>query len=112
IVYNQYGCSDTAVIPIEVRPEFRFFIPNTFTPNGDGLNDIFMPAIMGVDNYHFMIFDRWGNLIFETSDTFQGWDGRYKGNKCQEDVYVWKIDFTNVVDESNQELIGHVNLIR
>jgi gliding motility-associated-like protein len=112
VVYNQFGCTDTMVIPIEVRPEHRFFIPNTFTPNGDGLNDIFLPAILGATDYHFMIFDRWGELIFETYDVNQGWDGRYKGNKCQEDVYVWKIDYTNVVDESSQRLIGHVNLIR
>ncbi len=112
IVYNQYGCTDTMVIPVEVRPEHRFFVPNAFTPNGDGLNDIFMPAILGAENYHFMIFDRWGELIFETTDVDQGWDGRYKGDKCQEGVYVWKIDYTNVVDGSNQNVIGHVSLIR
>ncbi|MCX6311363.1 MAG: PKD domain-containing protein [Bacteroidetes bacterium] len=112
IVYNQFGCSDTAHITIEVLPENRFFIPNTFTPNGDGLNDLFMPAILGADNYRFMIFDRWGELIFDTHDTFQGWDGRYKGNKCQEDVYVWKIEYKNVVDSEQKTLIGHVNLIR
>ena len=112
IVYNQYGCTDTARKTIEILPENRFYIPNTFTPNGDGLNDLFMPAIMGGDNYRFMIFDRWGELIFDTQDTFQGWDGRYKGTKCQEDVYVWKIEYTNVVDLEEVRLIGHVNLIR
>ncbi|HET6990838.1 MAG TPA: PKD domain-containing protein, partial [Bacteroidia bacterium] len=112
IVYNQFGCSDTMQIPVEVIPENRFYIPNTFTPNGDGLNDLFMPAVMGVEDYRFMIFDRWGNLLFDTKDTFQGWDGRYKGNKCQEDVYVWKIEYTNVVDLEHVRLIGHVNLVR
>lgn len=66
VVYNQFGCTDTAQILVEVIPENRFFIPNTFTPNGDGLNDMFMPSIMGVEEYHFMLFDRWGNLMFET----------------------------------------------
>jgi gliding motility-associated-like protein len=112
VVYNQFGCTDTMRIPVEVLPENRFFIPNTFTPNGNGLNDIFMPSIMGVENYRFMIFDRWGNLIFNTDDTFQGWDGRYKGNKCEEDVYVWKIEYTNVVTLEQEVIIGHVNLIR
>ncbi len=112
IVYNQFGCSDTATILIEVLPENRFFIPNTFTPNGDGLNDLFMPSIMGVEDYHFMLFDRWGNLMFETIDTYQGWDGRYKGNKCQEDVYVWKIEYINVVNGEEMKVIGHVNLVR
>jgi gliding motility-associated-like protein len=95
-----------------VLPENRFFIPNTFTPNGDGLNDLFMPAVMGVEDYRFMIFDRWGNLLFDTIDTYQGWDGRFKGNKCQEDVYVWKIAYTNVVNGEEIKVIGHVNLVR
>lgn len=112
VVFNQYGCSDTAYIPVEVLPEYRFFIPNTFTPNGDGLNDIFMPAAFGCENYHFMIFDRWGMLLFETYDTMQGWDGRFKGEKCQEDVYVWKIEFTNAVSRGYEQYIGHVNLVR
>jgi gliding motility-associated-like protein len=111
-VYNEYGCPDTAQIWIEVIPEHRFFIPNAFTPNGDGLNDLFMPSIMGAEDFHFMLFDRWGNLMFETLDVYQGWDGRYKGNKCQEDVYVWKISYTNVVDGEQMKVIGHVSLVR
>jgi gliding motility-associated-like protein len=112
IVWNEFGCSDTAQLVVEVRPEFRFYIPNTFTPNGDGLNDVFYPSIMGVEDYHFMIFDRWGELIFETSDIYTGWDGRYKGNKCQEDVYVWKVSFTDLTIEEGAKYIGHVSLIR
>lgn len=112
IVWNQYGCPDTSFIHIEITPEFRFFIPNTFTPNGNGLNDVFMPAIMGVEQYHFMIFDRWGMLIFETYDIYTGWDGRFKGNACQEDVYVWKVDYFDVEHGESAAQIGHVNLIR
>ena len=58
------------------------------------------------------IFDRWGELIFTSNDINKGWDGRYKGNKCQEDVYVWKIEYTNVVNEEKNKVIGHVNLVR
>ncbi len=112
VVYNEFGCTDTAWVAVEVTPEHRFYIPNTFTPNGDGLNDVFIPVVLGADEYHFMIFDRWGELIFETHDTFVGWDGRYKGNKCQEDVYVWKIKYVNVTNENKETMIGHVNLIR
>jgi len=112
IVVNQYGCPDTAYIQVEVTPEHRFFAPNTFTPNGDGLNDVFMPAIMGAEQYRFMIFDRWGMLIFETYDIYTGWDGRFKGNKCQEDVYVWKVDYLDVQHYESVSVIGHVNLIR
>lgn len=112
IVWNEFGCPDTAQINVEVTPEFRIFVPNTFTPNGNGLNDIFMPAIMGVEQYHFMVFDRWGMLIFETYDIFSGWDGRFKGNLCQEDVYVWKVDYFDVEHKESAAQIGHVNLIR
>jgi len=112
IVWNEYGCPDTAFINVEVTPEHRFFVPNTFTPNGNGLNDVFMPAIMGGEQYHFMIFDRWGMLIFETYDVNTGWDGRFKGNPCQEDVYVWKVDYFDVEHLESVAVIGHVNLIR
>lgn len=112
IVSNQYGCWDTAYINVEVTPEHRFYVPNTFTPNGDGLNDVFMPAVMGAEQYHFMVFDRWGMLLFETYDLNSGWDGRFKGNKCQEDVYVWKVDYVDIEHWETVALIGHVNLIR
>lgn len=112
-VYNDFGCVDTAQILVEVRPEFRFWIPNTFTPNGDGLNDIFIPQIMGVENYRFYIFDRWGELIFESNDNiYKGWDGRYMGDKCQEDVYVWKLIFDDLPTGKEHQYIGHVNLVR
>jgi gliding motility-associated-like protein len=112
IVWNEYGCPDTAQLRVEVRPEHRFYIPNSFTPNGDGLNDVFIPAIMGAEDYRFMIFDRWGELIFESSDTDQGWNGRYKGDKCQQDVYVWKVEYTNAATGEPANKIGHVTLIR
>ncbi len=111
-VWNEYGCPDTFQIPIEVLPEHRFYVPNTFTPNGDGLNDFFMPAIMGVENFRFTIYNRWGEMIFESRDIYKGWDGRYKDNKCQQDVYVWKIEFLDIASGEERYYIGHVNLIR
>lgn len=112
IVINEYGCPDTAQINVEVYPEHRFYVPNTFTPNGNGLNDVFMPAIMGAEQYHFMVFDRWGMLIFETYDLNEGWDGRFKGEECQQDVYVWKVDYLDIENRVSVTKIGHVNLIR
>jgi gliding motility-associated-like protein len=112
IVENSYGCRDTAKITIEILPEFNFYIPNAFTPTGNGLNDIFMPKIRGVKEYEFLIFDRWGQLFFKTNDITQGWDGTYKGSKCQQDVYVWKISFRDLVEMEYQTYVGHVTLIR
>ncbi len=111
-VYNNFGCPDTMRITVEVRPEFRYWIANAFTPNGDGLNDIFMPSIMGVENFTFYIFDRWGELIFESNSIYKGWDGTYKGNKCQQDTYVWKIAFNDLPTGKGHDYIGRVTLIR
>jgi gliding motility-associated-like protein len=112
IVTNSYGCRDTAWILIVVKPEFRFWAPNAFTPTGDGKNDIFKPVVLGVENYTFMIFDRWGQLFFKTNDINEGWNGTYKGRPCQEDVYVWKVTGLNLVSGEEQTWIGHVSLIR
>jgi gliding motility-associated-like protein len=111
-VWNAFNCPDTAQLRVIVRPEYRFYVPNTFTPNGDGLNDEFLPAIIGAEEYRFLIFNRWGELLFETNNTKAGWDGRFKGDKCQQDVYVWKIEFRNAETEQQENFIGHVNLIR
>lgn len=112
VVENEFGCRASAMLEIIILPEFRFFIPNAFTPQSDGKNDVFMPKIMGVEDYHFMIFDRWGQLFFETRDINAGWDGRFKGDLCQEDVYVWKITFTDLVETRKHSYVGHVSLIR
>jgi PKD repeat protein len=60
VVTNEYGCTDTAYATVDIKHEYRFFVPNAFTPEGDGLNDVFKPVIMGVSDYRFLIFDRWG----------------------------------------------------
>lgn len=112
VVTNTYGCADTFSISIEIKYEYRFFVPNAFTPNNSGFNDVFMPKVMGAGNYHFMIFDRWGQLFFETYDPNQGWDGTYKGNKCQQDVYVWKVELLDLAEKIDRQYIGHVTLIR
>jgi gliding motility-associated-like protein len=111
-VENSYGCKARYYLDIEIRPEFRFFIPNAFTPTGNGLNDVFMPKIMGVRNYKFMIFDRWGQLFFETDDIHTGWDGTFKNQKCQEDVYIWKVSCIDLPEEQEHTWVGHVSLIR
>lgn len=107
------GCWDTTQACVEIYPETSLYIPNAFTPNGGGPNEIFLPVGLGItnDRYSFMVFDRWGMLIYETHTWGEGWDGTFKGNKCQEDVYVWKL---SCIDTQSQQhnLIGHVSLIR
>lgn len=112
VVKNAAGCYDTAFSNIIINAEYFFWIPNAFTPNGNNLNDIFKPKVIGVHDYSFLIFDRWGTKIFETSDSSQGWDGFYKNNLCSNDVYVYKIAFNDNVQNAFHQFIGIVTLVR
>jgi gliding motility-associated-like protein len=92
-----------------------FYVPNAFTPDGDDYNNIFKPVFSsGYDlrNYGFMIFNRWGELIFETDQIGEGWDGTYRGNICQDGVYTWKLRVMNSVSDRKEEHVGHVSLLR
>jgi gliding motility-associated-like protein len=112
-VTNTYACSNSMKILVKVLPEFRFWIPNAFTPgNKDGLNDVFKPIVIGVENYTFLIFNRWGEQIYKTNDPESGWNGTFKGKPCTDDVYVWKCEFKNIVSHEDESHIGHVTLVR
>jgi gliding motility-associated-like protein len=115
IVTNSYGCQDSVTLPVIVQEDYALFIPNTFTPDGDGINDLFFPQGIGVDpaNYQMYIFDRWGNQIYVTSAWPGGWDGTVQGSSrlCQIDTYVYKIT-TADPNGAKKVYIGHVNLIR
>ncbi|MBI3509605.1 MAG: PKD domain-containing protein [Bacteroidetes bacterium] len=114
VVNNQFGCTDDTSLEVIVEPEFTFYIPNAFTPNGDGINDGFYGTGIGITSYNIWIFDRWGNLIFQTNDMNQAWDGTVQGKSgtiCQEDVYVWKVQLTDVWNKKHK-YIGHVSLIK
>jgi gliding motility-associated-like protein len=116
-VMNAGGCMDDTTQEVCIISEFVIYVPNTFSPNGNGINDLFFPVVSGYEenSYHLMIFDRWGNLIFETEDPLAGWNGKVQDGKsdkiCQIDTYVWVVD----VKEFNgvaHRYRGHVNLIR
>jgi gliding motility-associated-like protein len=114
IVVNQYGCSDTAMVPIEIGPEFTFYIPNAFTPvNADNVNDFFSGKGIGIEKYEMWVFDRWGEMIFFTDDIEKGWDGKRSGKsqEVKQDVYVWKVKLKDVLGK-NHQYIGHVTLLR
>lgn len=125
IAINQYGCVDTLIRPQYIRGELvsDIVIPNAFTPNSSGPNggvydpanydnDVFFPfTVNGIDDYHMTIFNRWGELVFETKNLRVGWDGYYKGKLCQPDVYVWKAEGT-FVDGSAYLKYGDVTLLK
>jgi gliding motility-associated-like protein len=113
-IVNLEGCIDSITKTIRVKPEFLFIIPNTITPDGDGLNEIFMPGTMiGVDekDYNFYVFDRWGELLYEGHNLTDGWDGHYKGNLVKTGVYVWRIEVTDL-EGVVHKYTGNVNVIR
>jgi len=118
LVMNQFGCWDDTSRTIVIDQEFLFYIPNAFTPDGDNNNDYFLPSITGSEilNYHFMIFDRWGEKIFESFDREMAWTGNYKGSDhyCKEDVYVWRVELKYITQSEieNKTLEGHVTLLR
>ena len=87
------------------------WVPNAFTPNEDGVNDIFKPYLENVNAYHLYIFDRWGELIFESQNINQGWNGYYKGKKAAVDSYTWRIDYINF-DGEHFNQYGYVILYR
>lgn len=99
-VTNQYGCSDDTLVQVIVEPDFAFYIPTAFTPNDDGKNDGFFGSGYGITEFQIWIFDRWGNLIFTTKDISQAWDGTVLGTAgevAQIDVYIWRVNITDVL---------------
>ena len=113
-VESQFGCLDSETQYITVEQDYTLFVPNAFTPNGDRTNDMLIPISEGLDSrdYEFMVFDRWGEVVFSTKKLNDGWDGTYAGKDVQDGTYMWKI-VASVTDSSKRQVFtGHVNLIK
>lgn len=115
VAYSDYGCVDTFQYMVSAEEDLIFYIPNSFTPDGDSFNQTFQPVFTsGFDsqNFELLIFNRWGEIIFESHDASIGWDGTYGGTICKEGTYVWKIEFKTLKNDERKVFTGHVNLIR
>lgn len=115
VVRDQNGCTDTSMREIYVAPDIYYFIPNTFTPNGNVRNDIWKPAGIGFDTatYFMRIYNRWGEIVYTTADHKEGWDGNdLKGRPCPSDTYVYRITMNGLELEDYGDFKGFVNLIR
>ena len=124
--YNELGCYDSMILTITVWEDLLVYVPNSFTPNEDGTNDVFLPQMTsGFDpkSYELWVFNRWGEVVFYTNDPQAGWDGQYPDfmeelimqsseNYAQDGVYTWKIRFTGLQNEDAYEYVGHVTLLR
>jgi gliding motility-associated-like protein len=111
MVETNHGCRDTAGFEVKVEPIFTFYIPNSFTPDGNGINDEFFGTGEGFDVYNMKIFDRWGELIFESNDPEHHWDGTFKGQQVQQGTYAYRF---YVLDWQKDDHFyeGHVTLHR
>ena len=87
------------------------YVPNTFTPNNDGINDVFEIKGEYINNFNLWIFNRWGEQIYYTDTQNDFWDGTYMNEDCKIDVYVWKIEYLDARNNLGK-LKGHVNLLR
>ncbi|HOX76904.1 MAG TPA: gliding motility-associated C-terminal domain-containing protein [Bacteroidales bacterium] len=112
------GClgSDSVYVKLttEEIPEFNLYVPNAFTPDGDGVNDTFLALYNGNDISHFTmeVYDRWGGRIFRSENILVGWDGKKNGKECPGGVYVYKIVFSVDGVAGSQERVGTVALVR
>jgi gliding motility-associated-like protein len=109
ILTDSLGCINYDQVTIYVTSEL--WIPNAFTPNGDGTNDVFFVKTLRISKFELFIFDRWGELLFYTDDKTQGWDGFYKGTLAKTESYVWKIKYEGL-DGKPGKRYGTVTLLK
>jgi gliding motility-associated-like protein len=110
-VISDKGCKGSFKKLIVVEDEVGFYVPNAFTPNGDGNNDLFMPVATNINKYEMLIFNRGGQLIYQTSDSRKGWDGTVKGKLADDNVFVYKITYLDKTGKA-KTLTGNLTLIR
>jgi gliding motility-associated-like protein len=117
-VKNAIGCSDYVCHPVAVTPYWTFYIPNAFTPNGDGDNDFFNGSGYNIIQYQLWIYDRWGNMVYTTGKTNDPdhsvpWNGKANNGQelAQQDVYVWKVELKDIFNKPHS-YIGTVTLVK
>ncbi len=115
IAASVHQCADTSEICVEVKPETTFYVPNSFTLNNDSKNEIFKAYGTNIIAFQMWIFNRWGQLIFESKDINIGWNGRFKNDErkplSQEDVYVCKIIYQDIRTKEHT-YYGTVTIVR
>ena len=114
LAYNG-TCIDSLAISINLTEELIFYVPNAFTPDNNRLNNVFLPIFTsGFDpnNYHLLIYNRWGEKVFETNDVYQGWSGLLNDKTVDGGVYIWKINFKSSNNDERLDYSGHVVLLK
>lgn len=125
VLPSLFFCLSLAAVTIPVQAEepatppcaCQFYVPNAFSPNQDGYNDVFLPNVSsncGIQSYQIRIFNRWGGLVFETNEVQQGWDGKIKGTPAPQGAYFYTIQYAEPGDGTPEvlTLAGEVALLR
>ncbi|MCE3296556.1 MAG: domain containing protein [Crocinitomicaceae bacterium] len=114
VVTNLYGCSDSIIKTIKVEEVMTIYIPNSFTPNGDEFNNVWAISLNGIDIYNFKltVYNRWGQLIFESHDPSIGWDGTFNNQLVQAGLYQWRMEGIETLTDTPFERFGYVNIFR
>jgi len=111
VAINEIGCTDTLLKTIYIKPEIYFYAPNTFTPDANTFNSTYKVSVIGAKEFDFMIFNRWGDLIYQTSDIYFEWDGSYRGNLSPDGSYVYRVKITDKEGYIHHHF-GTINLLR
>lgn len=114
VVSNEYGCVDSTSQTVIIAEQFLIYVPNTITPDGDLYNEVFKPYFNGIDiyNYTMTIYNRWGEVIFESHNVEVGWNGTYGGEIVESGVYIWHIIADESMSDKKVEFHGHVTVLK
>ncbi len=114
IATNEFGCVDSTSQIIRVSEQITVFIPNSFSPNGDGRNDIFMPGLMWDDiaHYELTVFNRWGQVVYQTQTNNTGWDGQFQNRPAPKGSYNFLLKVQSTFEEKVHTVHGTVLLVR
>lgn len=113
-VVTEHGCVDTIIFHLNVVQDILFFAPNAFTPDGDEHNQNWKPQIQGIDVHDFelLIFNRWGQVIWENHDPNVGWDGTFNGKIVETGAYTWKATVKDLYNDDKRTFNGMINLLK
>ena len=114
VVTSYHGCTDTLTHLFTVLDDLLFYAPNSFTPDGDEFNQLWRIYVKGTDvnNFNLVIYNRWGEMIWESNDPYAGWDGTYNGKLVEGGTYIWRATMKNVNDDGKVEFNGNINILR
>lgn len=114
IATSEFGCSDTSAQKITVLPELIVYVPNTFTPNDDEHNQRWEFQIDGIDvsEFRLLLFNRWGELVWESYDPEMAWDGTYAGDLVEQGTYTWVLEAKDLITDGKYKQMGYVNVLR